>query len=37
MKKEISFLDVYKPSYYIDEGDYQVCAQDNPQYGIVMA
>ena len=35
--KEISFLDAYKPPYYIDKGDNQVCAQDNPHHGMVMA
>ena len=35
--KEISFLDAYKPPYYIDIGDNQVCAQDNPHHGMVMA
>ena len=30
-------LSIYKPPYYISEGDYQVCAQDNPEHGLVMA
>ena len=37
MEKNINFLDAYKPPYYIDEGDNQVCAQDNPKHGLVMA
>lgn len=30
-------LSIYKPPYYISEGDFQVCAQDNPEHGLVMA
>lgn len=30
-------LSIYKPPYYIDESDCQVCAQDNPKHGLVMA
>ena len=30
-------LSIYKPPYYISEGDYQVYAQDNPKHGLVMA
>ena len=30
-------LSIYKPPFYISEGDYQVCAQDNPEHGLVMA
>ena len=37
MENNINFLDAYKPPYYIDEGDNQVCAQDNPKHGLVMA
>ena len=29
-------LSIYKPPYYISEGDFQVCAQDNPKHGLVM-
>ena len=30
-------LSIYKPPFYINEGDYQVCAQDDPKHGLVMA
>ena len=30
-------LSIYKPPYYISEGDCQVYAQDDPKHGLVMA
>lgn len=38
-KEEITnkALSIYKLPLYIDEGDYQVCAQENPKHGLVMA
>lgn len=37
MTKLEETLSIYKPPYFIDECDYQVCAQENPKHGLVMA